>query len=366
MLAISLINNNSYTDVGLSGTTYNETALIKNDEGIHYSNRSAFHLQFASLTEGIKMVSEIEFYMVYGYLSSQTSEISELMKNGQFYIDRLYMKFPISKLDLTIGKQRIAWGSAVIFRPTDRFNKPNPLSLSGRKEGVNALLAKMFVGDLSSIEFVLVPADTFRRINNEVNLDRLKYSRFATRFMTNFMKSDIANSYYYDGETKNLMIGIDLKGDIKLGYHIEAILNYDKSFKIENIQEQIQSVLGLDYSFGGKWIILGEYLYNGDGLENKRELPTSNFSLLDEFKYRHYIYSQLSYQHDIFFGISLFTIMNMVDKSLIISPGIRYNLFQNADMQIYSQMFFGDESDEYGPKRLGASQVYNLKLTARF
>lgn len=365
-LFVLSINSHSFADMGLSGSVYNETSLMKNDEGLHYGNRSSFHLQLASLTESIKIVSEIEFYMMYGYLSSQTSEISESMKNGQFYIDRLYMKFPINKLDLTIGKQRVAWGSAIIFRPTDKLNKPNPLSLSGRKEGVNAILAKIFIGDLSSIEFILAPADTFKYIDNDVNLERLRYSRIAMRFMTNFLKSDLANSYFYDGETENLMIGIDLKGDIKLGYHLEAILNCNKFLEIQNIQEQIQSVFGLDYSFGGKWIILGEYLYNGKGLKKKIELPVSNFSLLDEFKYRHYLYSQVLYQYDIFFGINLFTIWNIIDKSLIISPGIRYNIFQNADLQVYNQMFFGNEFDEYGPGHLGVSQVYYLRLTVKF
>lgn len=366
VLYFFLINFHLPANVALSGSAYNETSLLKNDDGFHYGNRSSFHLQLASLTEGIKVVSEIELYTLYGYLSSQTLETSELMKNGQFYIDRLYMKFPVSKLDLTIGKQRIAWGSAIIFRPTDRLNKPNPLSLSGRKEGVNAVLAKMFIGDLSYIEFILAPADTFRYINNEVNLERLRYSKFAMRFMTNLLKSDLANSYFYDGENKNLMIGIDLKGDIKLGYHIESVLNYNKSFKLKNISKQIQSVFGLDYSFGGKWIILGEYIYNGNGLKRKIELPKSNFSLLDEFKYKHYLYSKVLYQHDIFFGINLFAIWNIIDKSLIISPGIRYNIFQNADIQVYNQTFFGDESDEYGPGHLGASQVYYLKLTVKF
>lgn len=366
IISVLFINSYSFANIGLSGSTYNEASLIKNDDGLHYGNRSSFHLQLASLTEGIKVVSEIEFYMMYGYLSSQTPETSELMKNGQFYIDRLYMKFPISKLDLTIGKQRIAWGSAIIFRPTDRLNKPNPLSLSGRKEGVNAILAKMFIRDLSSVEFILAPSDTFKYINNKVNLDRLRYSRFAVRFMTNFLKSDLASSYFYDGETKNLIIGIDLKGDIKIGYHIESVLNYNRSFKFENIFEQIQSVIGLDYSFSGKWVVLGEYLYNGNGLKKKIELPVSDFLLLDEFKYRHYLYSQLLYQHDIFFGINLFTIWNIIDKSLIVSPGIRYNIFQNADLQVSNQMFFGDEYDEYGPKHLGANQVYCLKLTVKF
>ncbi|MGB9596812.1 MAG: hypothetical protein ACPL7B_11070 [Candidatus Poribacteria bacterium] len=55
-----------------------------------------------------------------------------------------------------------------------------------------------------------------------------------------------------------------------------------------------------------------------------------------------------------------------MDKSLIISPNIGYKLFQNADLQVYSQIFSGDKADEYGPNRLGLDQAYYLKLIVRF
>jgi hypothetical protein len=130
--------------------------------------------------------------------------------------------------------------------------------------------------------------------------------------------------------------------------------------------EYWQSVLGLDYSFWGKWILLGEYFYNGSGRAKRTDLTASDFSLLDEFKYRHYLYSQISYQHDIFLGASVFLLWNMADGSFILSPGMSYSLFQNTDLNLYSQIFFGDETDEYGPARLGGNQIYYLKLTIKF
>ena len=132
------------------------------------------------------------------------------------------------------------------------------------------------------------------------------------------------------------------------------------------MEDYWQSVLGLDYSFRGKWILLGEYFYNGSGRAKRNKLPASDFSLLDEFKYRHYLYSRISYRHDIFLGANLFLLWNMVDRSFILSPGVNYSLFQNTDLNLYSQMFFGDETDEYGPTRLGGDQIYYLKLSIRY
>ena len=358
---------NAYSDIGFSGSAYNETSLIDRDDSFRYGNRSALHLKGESLSEGVKMVTELEFYTMYGYLSSVSPEVSESLKDGKFYVDRLYLKFPIRKVDIVLGKQRIAWGSSILFRPTDTFNKPNPLSLSGRKEGVNALFVKAFISDMSALELVIAPADKYKHIDGEVNLEHLKYSKFASRLSTNFHNSDMALSYQYDGGGKNHIFGLDMKGDIKLGYHVETTFTYNKdSFKTEDIENYLQLVLGLDYSFSGKWIVLGEYFYNGRGLKKETKLSDSSFSLLEDFKYRHYLYSQVVYQYDIFLKANIFAIMNMIDKSLIISPGIAYNLFQNTDLQIYSQIFLGDENGEFSPSRLGVDRAFYLRLTVRF
>ena len=85
-----------------------------------------------------------------------------------------------------------------------------------------------------------------------------------------------------------------------------------------------------------------------------------------EFQYRHYLYTNISYQHDIFLTANAAFLRNMVDGSSVLSPGLQYSLFQNTDLNLYSQFFFGDESDEYGPERLGGNQVYYVKLTVKF
>ena len=365
----------AYPDVRISGAAHNEISLINRDGTVRYGNRNDLYLKFASLSEGAKVVAELDFYTLHGYFSLMTAgaddrhlaTTSQLLKNGQFYVDRLYLKFPVSRADVILGKQRIAWGTGVVFSPTDNFNKPNPLSLSGRKEGINALVTKVFIGDLSAIDFIIAPADIFQRIDDEINLERLKYSKFASRFTFNRFKTDMALSYQYDGETRNHTCGLDVKGDLKLGYHLETVFIYNRdTFDFEDIADYWQSVLGLDYSFQGKWFLFGEYFYNGSGKATETALPASDFSLLDEFRYRHYLYSQVLYQHDILLGANISLLWNMVDKSFILSPGVNYSFFQNTELGLYSHIFFGDETDEYGPARLGGNQVYYLKLTVKF
>ena len=345
------------SDIRLSGSAYNESSLVNGDETVLYGSRSDLHLKAVSRSEGAKLVAELDFYTLHGYLAGTDEAASNLLRDGQFYVDRLYLKFPISKADLTLGKQRIAWGSGNIFRPTDTFNRPNPLGLTGRKEGVNALLVKVSTDDLSAVEFVIAPPNLFRELDGEINLGHLKYGKFASRFSFSKFSADTALSYQYDGADKNHIIGLDIKGDLKLGYHLETVFIYNRdSFGFDEIEESWQSVLGVDYSFAGKWILLGEYLYNGRGRSEKFHIQESDFALLDQFQYRHYLYSQVSYLHDILLSSGIFVLWSMVEGSFIVSPSIQYSLFQNMALDLYSQIFFGDETDEYGPEHLGVDR----------
>ena len=369
LLAIILLFSHiaAYPDVRFSGSAYSETSLINSDDTIRYGNRDDLHLKAISRSEGAKLVAELDFYTLYGYLAGADEPTSRLLRDGQFYVDRLYLKFPVSRADVILGKQRIAWGSGTVFSPTDSFNRPNPLSLSGRREGVNALVTKISVGDLSALDFIVAPADVFQRIDGVVNLESLKYGKFASRLTLNKFKTDMAFSYQYDGTRRDHICGLDLKGDVELGYHLETVLIYNRDeFDIDNVEQYWRSVLGLDYSFSGKWILMAEYFYNGSGRKKAADLSASDFLLLEDFQYRHYLYSQVSYLHDVFLRGNILLLWNMVDGSSIISPGVRYSLFQNTDLDLYGQMFFGDEIDEYGPERLGVNQAYYLKLTVRF
>lgn len=360
----------AHSDVKFSGSAYSETSLINGHGKIRYGSRNDLHLKAVSRSQGAKLVTELEFFTLYGYLAGTDAVTSRLVRDGQFYVDRLYLKLPASRIDVILGKQRIAWGSGVIHRPTDTFNRPNPLSLSGRKEGINALVVKVSLGDLSGLDFVIAlgnhPDPDFAT-DDKVNLGRLEYGKFASRFTFNKFKADMALSYQYDASEADSIFGLDVKGDLGLGYHFETIFIYNKGrFDFDNVERYWQSVIGFDYSFGGKWILLGEYLYNGPGRREERALYDSDFELVDDFRYRHYLSPQISYIHDILLKANIFLLWNMVDGSSILSPGIQYSLFQNTDLHFYSLIFFGDEDDEYGPERMGGDQIYYLKLTVKF
>jgi hypothetical protein len=82
--------------------------------------------------------------------------------NTQFFIDQLWMKFDISRtLFLTIGKQRIKWGTGHIWNPTDFLNlaKLDPLAVYDLRLGVYLLKLAIPVESLGWNFYAIANAD---------------------------------------------------------------------------------------------------------------------------------------------------------------------------------------------------------------
>ncbi len=54
-------------DIKFSGSAYSETSLINSDGTIRYGNRNDLHLKATSRSEGARLVTELEFFTLYGY-----------------------------------------------------------------------------------------------------------------------------------------------------------------------------------------------------------------------------------------------------------------------------------------------------------
>ncbi len=97
-------------------------------------------------TDNLKAVMEMRLRAYYGETVEHTPNYIDQIKGkydflnldavlwnkkstvGYGEIDRLYMDWNYNKLELTLGRQRIAWGTSWTWNPTDIFN---PLSVLG-------------------------------------------------------------------------------------------------------------------------------------------------------------------------------------------------------------------------------------------
>lgn len=83
---------------------------------------------------------------------------------NQLVWERAYLKINLPLVDLTLGKQRVAWGTGYIWNPTDVFN-PFTLSFAVReeqKQAVEAVRAEFPLGPTAGI-------DVFTLTGSELN-----------------------------------------------------------------------------------------------------------------------------------------------------------------------------------------------------
>lgn len=86
---------------------------------------------------------------------------------------RGFVSFRSDSVTLTVGRQRIGWGTARFFSPMDIFNPISPLQVeTDEREGVDAALAEFRSYGAFRWNVVYAPQDGFRRSTSAVRLSR--------------------------------------------------------------------------------------------------------------------------------------------------------------------------------------------------
>ncbi|MCB0306712.1 MAG: hypothetical protein KDI38_23315, partial [Calditrichaeota bacterium] len=117
------------------------------------------------------------------------------------FIDRLYGWHEFDFGEITIGRQRVAWGSGRIWNPTDLFNPINPASFDKlEKDGADLLSGKIFLGNFTDLTLVYNPRREVKDHNG------------AFRFRSNYRSYDVSLvGGYFD---RRLILGGDFAGNL--------------------------------------------------------------------------------------------------------------------------------------------------------
>lgn len=252
--------------------------------------------------------------------------------SSQHLIDRLYFRHEFDFGQITIGRQRIAWGSGRIWNPTDLFNPINPANFAKiEKDGADLISSKFYIGDFTDLTLVFNPQDS-------------NPSNAGFRYRSNLHEYDFSIvSGIFD---KRIVIGGDFAGNLfKAGFRGEGIV----SGKKENFGSNfVRYILGLDYQFTPKLYALMEYQFNGEGSKNKRQynlLKLLQGDLLNVA--RNYLFISGNYLLHPLVTTSLATNLNLDDGSGYILATINYSVGQNTYLGLGGQFFFGNNLDEY-------------------
>jgi hypothetical protein len=123
--------------------------------------------------------------------------------------------------------------------------------------------------------------------------------------------------------------------------------------------------MGADYTFRNSLYILGEYYHNDFGALSDQ---TGLFDYFNYFNYdikslnQNYAFGLIQYPITDLIDVSLYSIVNIDDKSSAINPKLIYRIYQDVELTLIGTYFYGDNRDEFGYQ----DYMARLRLRAYF
>jgi hypothetical protein len=239
----------------------------------------------------------------------------------QHNLDRLALKYSGEKFSLTVGRQVLSWGTGHLWNPTDLVSPFAPTDIDREvRRGADAVRLSISVGATSQVDILWLPqqklGDQGAIVRGRTNLFGWDFSATVAKYVT------------------DLVFGLDFAGDLgPLGAHGEAAwtLPLDKVDKLGFVR----AVGGLDWRPSEKWILTGEYYFNGFGalndamiLQKLRDPRVVRGEIFGAG--RHYVGIVANYLATELLTINTTVLLNCTDPSATLIPSLEYSFSQSV------------------------------------
>jgi hypothetical protein len=268
-------------------------------------------------------------------------------------IDRLYFDWIYNDWELVFGRQRIAWGTCLVWNPTDLFNPYDILDFDyEERPGTDALQIQYYTGPLSQANVAITPGKTrydviyaARYMTNKWNYD----FNFIAGWQRNSLR--LATSWageIYDGGFR----GEVLYTDPEIEYTTIQIISEPPflSYKDVKVEDPYWTIaLSYDYTFKNSFYVHTEYIYNGLGTTEDAGSRRLDIIYTGELTpARQSLFLQVAYQFTPLARGAFFVIYNPNDKSWLAAPSIQYSVATNWELYLLAFPSGGNSGTEYG------------------
>lgn len=175
-------------------------------------------------------------------------------------LDRLWLRLePDPRLQLTVGRQAVSWGSGLIWSPVDLFAAFSPTEIDREEKlGVDVVRLVLQPHPNLSLDVVGEPLDLDEHWTASGD-----DSSLAARLGTHVGEYDL---HLCGGAVQSdLVLGGDFSGYLgDAGFHGEALRTWvDESGQ----RDYLRGLVGIDYGFAAAWnpYVAFEYFFNGLG-----------------------------------------------------------------------------------------------------
>lgn len=273
---------------------------------------------------------------------------------GHTIFDRMNLLYSTEKLEVTVGRQRINWGTSFIWNPNDIFNAYSFFDFDyEERPGTDAALVRYYPNYTSNIDLVYAPGD---------NLQAGTYSG-----LYKFNKWGYDLQFIGGYQKRYFVLGGGWAGDIK-GAGFRGEFTYfipENSFTLA--KEQFVGGLDIDYTFKNAFYIHAAYLFNSLGINQKsynyqgfffnRNLSAQNLS-----PSMHSLFAEVRYPVSPITNIAFYGMTNPTDGSFFVGPSFSYSVSSNFGILLNGQLYLGKPNTAYG----GYGSAYYLRFKFSF
>ncbi len=267
-------------------------------------------------------------------------------------LDRLNFKFSFSKLEVTLGRQRINWGINTVWNPNDIFNTYNYFDFDYvERPGSDAFLLQYYTGALSSLQ-VAAKLDRQHQLTAAA-MYKFNLKNYDFQLLSGVMDQDFVAGFGWAGQIG----GAGFTGE---GSYFRNL----KTFRRATGQWVI-SVSG-NYTFKNSLFLNTSFIYNSTGTTGPAGL--NNFLQLANLSPKTLTLSRLNWFAEASYPITplikadVSAIVNPYDKSAFLGPSLDFSLTENLELFVMGQVFAGKQSTEYG----NYGQMYYMRLKWSF
>lgn len=291
-------------------------------------------------------------YDYYPYLANQASTdygwmnlTKQWVSDSSYYfltnIDRAYLSFTHQNLEIIAGRQRINWGTNLVWNPNDIFNTFNYFDFDYvERPGCDALKVQYYTGMASSVQLAWkIDSDNKHTIAGMYKFNKWNYD---FQLLGGVMRDDI-------------VLGAGWSGDIKgAGFNGEATWFIPHEIpKGSDHYSVLVTSAGANYTFPNSLYIHASAIYNSDGTTGKAFLGNNviidrDISAKTLTPSRMEIFGEVAYQISPLIRGTVAGIINPYDGSAFVGPSVDISLTDNIGLLLIGQLFAGEERTEYG------------------
>lgn len=301
----------------------------------------------------------------YEYAQLDAELWDEKKSFGYAEIDRLYLDYIKGDFQITAGRQRIAWGTSLVWNIIDLFNPMSILEFDyEEKPGADALRVQYYTGAVTKVETAYKPGKNkySRTLSGLWSINAWQYDFFVIAALQN-------NRKILGGAWSGNISGGGFRGEIKIseapskGAPTEyPVPNYYGSNLTEYDKTAFSAVLCGDYTFTNTLYIHTEALYNSNGKTKNAGafmMQTLEAGMLSPARWQ--LYQEFACDITPLIRGTLFGIYNPSDKSSIIVPSLTWSVVTNLDFTAIGFISCGGDLTEYGD--MGNSLFLRLKYS---